>query len=98
MVGIVPPSMTKFVPVRYLALGETKKPTNSATSSGSAGLPKGIPPNASMTLCCAASTVLFAFLAISPNQAIDADVFIHPGETVSTRTPFGVTSFDRLLL
>ena len=28
----------------------------------------------------------------------DADVLIHPGETVSTRTPFGVTSFDKLLL
>lgn len=27
---------------------------------------------------CASSTVLFAFLAISPNQAIDAVVFIRP--------------------
>jgi hypothetical protein len=34
MVGIVPPSITYSVPVRYNALGETRKPTNSATSYG----------------------------------------------------------------
>ncbi len=34
IVGIVPPSIMYSVPVRYPALGETRKPTSSAISSG----------------------------------------------------------------
>ena len=98
MVGIVPPSITYSVPVRYPALGETKKPTNSATSSGCAGLPKGIPPKESITLFVASSIVLLALSAIRYIILVDAVVIIHPGETVKTRTPFEETSLDNPLL
>ncbi|MNG03648.1 hypothetical protein D3C84_867370 [compost metagenome] len=81
-----------------MALDETKKPTNSATSSGCAGLPKGIPPNASITLCVACSVVIFELSAIRSIILSEEVVIIQPGETVKILMPFGETSLDKLLL
>src|SRR5687767_8036981 len=44
-VGTVPPSMTYSVPVIAAARGEARKATRSATSSGRAGRPIGMPPS-----------------------------------------------------
>ena len=47
--GTVPPSMVYSVPVMDAARLETRNPTNSATSFGFAGLPRGMPPRESIS-------------------------------------------------
>jgi diketogulonate reductase-like aldo/keto reductase len=50
-VGTVPPSMTYSVPVIEPARGDTRKAIRSATSSGFAGRPRGMPPSPFMMIC-----------------------------------------------
>ena len=50
-VGSVPPSMTHSVPVIDEARDEAKNAMRSATSSGLAGRPSGIPPRLFMMIC-----------------------------------------------
>lgn len=49
IVGRVPPSTTCSAPMIDDAASETRNPTISATSSGRAGRPSGIPPSASIS-------------------------------------------------
>src|SRR5262249_46582542 len=80
------------------ALSETRKATNSATSSGRPGLPIGIPPSEFINPWRAVSSsvpAIWARRAISPCAAV---VSMKPGATVLTRTPLGPTSFDSPLL
>ncbi len=50
-VGTVPPSMTYSAPVMDAARGETRNAMRSATSSGFAGRPSGMPPSEFMMIC-----------------------------------------------
>lgn len=50
-VGTVPPSMMYSVPVMEAARGEARNAMRSATSSGLAGRPSGIPPSPFMIIC-----------------------------------------------
>src|SRR4030095_10000099 len=96
--GIVPPSMTYSVPWIEEAREDARKATNSATSQGHAGRPMGMPPSASRMPCRAVSSSVPPCAAMRETIAWAAVVYIQPGETEVTRTPFGPNSFDNALL
>ena len=97
-VGIVPPSITNSLPVMAEALSDARKATSSATSSGRLGRPKGMPPIMSISFCRAAVQSLLSWSAILWIILVAASVSVKPGETVTTRIPLGLTSFDKALL
>ncbi len=86
------------VPVMALALGEARKAMRSATSLGLAGRPSGDAAECVHDDPLAPSKSVAASAARRSAKAMAASVSTHPGETRTTRTPLGVTSFDRLLL
>src|SRR5207244_9441671 len=65
MVGMFPPSMTYSLPVIDEARSDARNATNSATSSGRFGLPKGMPPRESIMRCLADSWLMPVRWAIS---------------------------------
>jgi hypothetical protein len=98
IVGMVPPSMTYSLPVIAAARSEARKATSSATSAGRAGRPSGMPLRdliSSWRAACQSVQEVSASLSIS---AVAAVVSVKPGATLTTRTPFGPTSFERPLL
>lgn len=96
--GTVPPSMTYSAPWIEAARSEAKKATSSATSSGHAGRPIGMPPSASMMPCRAACLSVPAFSTSRATSASAAVVLIQPGAMLLTLTPCGPSSFDSALL
>jgi hypothetical protein len=97
-VGTVPPSMTKSEPTTDDAALETRNPTTSATSAGWAGRPRGIPPSAAIRDPKAASRPVPLAVAIRSTRRSAPDVWMNPGDTVLTRTPWGASSFASPLL
>jgi hypothetical protein len=80
------------------ARSDARNAANSATSSGCAGLPIGMPPIMSIMACRAAFSsipLLFATATIMPRAP---EVSMNPGEIMLIRTPLGPTSLASPLL
>jgi hypothetical protein len=98
-VGIVPPSITNSLPVMAEALSDARKATSSATSSGLFGPPKR--NSAKHVHQLLPGRLIVSFCPCPPfaeSFSVAASVSMKPGETVTTRIPLGLTSFDKALL
>jgi hypothetical protein len=98
IVGMVPPSMTYSLPVIEAARSEARKATSSATSAGQAGRPSGMPPRDCINCSRAPCRSVPEVSASRSISAVAAVVSVNPGATLTTRTPFRPTSFERPLL
>src|SRR6266545_3478149 len=94
IVGMVPPSITYSLPVIDAARSEARKATSSATSAGHPGRPSGIPPSDFINCSRAAFASVPELAASRSISAVAAVVCMKPGATLTTRMPFGPTSFD----